>query len=118
MVNCRAGECVGWFPHNAAAGEVSFVPFPYLLCQQQGVDASFITREVGKIPVGFGKARSMTLSKAHCAAEATAVQLDEPIPLHSDNISKGGDDGDGGHVEPIWDPQHLIDQYAGGVSAL
>lgn len=55
------------------------------------------------------------MSKVHSTAEAAGVQLDKPVSLHPDNLSKCGDDRDGGHEEQLGDLQDLVDQYAGGV---
>lgn len=62
---------------------------------------SVITRKVGKVPVRFGKSRLMTTSVAQIAAEGTGVQPNGPVPLHPNNVSEGGGDRDGGHVEQI-----------------
>lgn len=40
----------------------------------------------------------MTMSEVHSAFEAAGVLLDEPVPLHSDNISKSPNGGDGGQA--------------------
>lgn len=60
----------------------------------------------------------MTMSEARNAGEAASVQLDEPVPLHHDNVFEGGDEGYDGHAEPIQDMPDLSDQSAGGMSAL
>lgn len=35
------------------------------------------------------------------AAEAVAIQIDEPIPLHRYHVSEGSEDRDGEHAEQI-----------------
>lgn len=60
----------------------------------------------------------MTTSEARNAAEAAGMQLDEPILLHSGNVSEGGDDKDTVPAEQIWDFHDLSDHFAGGVPAV
>lgn len=45
----------------------------------------------------------MTTSETFSAGEPSGVQPDEPVLLHSDSVSVGGDDKDRGYTEPIWD---------------
>lgn len=57
-----------------------------------------------------------TTPKACFDARADGAHVDEPIFLHPDIVPNGGDDRDGVHVKPRWDPQVLSDQSAAGVS--
>lgn len=57
------------------------------------------------------------MSKAHSAAATPDVQLDEPVSLHPENVSRGGANINVGHAEQIWELWDLGDQAAGKVSA-
>lgn len=40
----------------------------------------------------------MKISERHSAAEAADIHFDQPVPLHSDNMSEAGDDRYGAHA--------------------
>lgn len=41
------------------------------------------------------------MSEASSTIEAAGVQLDDPVPLHSDNVTEGDDSRNGDYVEQI-----------------
>lgn len=57
----------------------------------------------------------MTISETHSAAEAADIQSDDPVSLHPDNVSEGGDHRDAVPAEQIWDLQDLSNQSASDI---
>lgn len=43
----------------------------------------------------------MTMYETRGSAEAASAQLNEPVPLHRDNVFQSGDDGDAAPAEQI-----------------
>lgn len=78
---------------------------------------SVITRKGGKVPVLFRQYLLITFSRAHSAAEAATVQPDRSVSLHSDSVSEGGVDRDGGHAEQVRNLPDASDKSAVGASA-
>lgn len=60
----------------------------------------------------------MTMSEVRSTTEAVGHPFGEPVALHPDDVSEGGDDKHGGHVEQISDLQYSSDPSGWAVSDL
>lgn len=58
------------------------------------------------------------MSEARSASGTVDVRFDEPVSLRPDHLSEVSYDRDGGPAEQISDLKDLVDQSAGGISAL
>lgn len=58
------------------------------------------------------------MSGARSAAQVAGAQLNEPAPLHVEDVSEGRDHRNSRHEKLIWDLQSLDDQSADSVSSL
>lgn len=98
-------------------GGFSRIPLPSIHVQKQAADRSFITHEVGDVPVRLVKSLFTKMSKSRSAAEVAGAQLRKPVSLSPDNASKGGDARESGHAEQVWDLQCSSDQSPSAMSA-
>lgn len=73
--NSPAERCIGWYFYNGAAVKISSVPPRFTSHQKLDSHGSFITRSVGEVPVRFRKARMMSMSTGHSAAETFVALL-------------------------------------------
>lgn len=80
---------------------ISSVSPRYIRRYKWAADGPVTTCKFREDPVMFGKSCFMTIAEVRSTVEHSIVQFDDPVCLHIDIVSEGGDDRDGGHTEPI-----------------